>query len=116
MSQPRARLQRAARDAALPYPTNPDLQQCAVDAAIHLLCDTADLNTAGAEWRRIQQEEKRIRARVRPLAVMSVADKIFSERWVARATFVDRMRLRRWSGKTTSARRSQSVPAQRASR
>ncbi len=100
----RTRLQRAARDAALLYPENPELQRCAVDAAIDYLRDTADLDAAGAEWRRIREEEKRIRARVRQLAVMSIADRIVSERRVARAIGVDRMRLRRWSGKPTSTR------------
>lgn len=111
----RARLHRAARDAALLYPDNPDLQQCAVDAAVDYLHHTADLDADGAKWHRIRQEEKRLRARVRQLAVMSVADKAVSERRAASVIFVDRMRLRRWSGKTAPARKTQSAP-QEASR
>lgn len=119
LSQPRARLldsarrgrlQRAVDDAAVLYPGNPDLQQCAVDAAIDYLYDDADLGAAGAEWHRIRQEEKRIRARLRQLAVMSVADGTVSERGAALAIGVDRMRLRRWSGKTTSASHPGSAP------
>ncbi|VBA32287.1 hypothetical protein LAUMK4_05714 [Mycobacterium persicum] len=111
LSQPRAcgldsaqqaRLQRVACDAVLLYPKDPDLQRCAVDAAIDYLYNSADLQAAAAQWQRIREEEKRIRARVRQLAVLSVADRIVSERRVARAIGVDRMRLRRWSGKPTS--------------
>jgi hypothetical protein len=105
----RARLQRAARDAALLYPDNPDLQQCAVDAAIDYLHHTADLDADGAEWHRIRLAEKRLAARVRQLAVMSVADKAVSERRAASVIFVDRMALRRWSGKAARARKTRSA-------
>lgn len=114
MSQPRARqlnpaqrarLQRAARDAALLYPDNPDLQQCAIEAALDYLNDGADLDAEGAKWHRIREDEKRLAARVRQLAVMSVADKAVSERRAADVIFVDRMALRRWSGKTASPRK-----------
>ncbi|KEP42288.1 hypothetical protein [Mycobacterium kansasii] len=101
-SAQQARLQRVACDAVLLYPKDPDLQRCAVDAAIDYLYNSADLQAAAAQWQRIREEEKRIRARVRQLAVMSVADRVVSERRVARAIGVDRMRLRRWSGKPTS--------------
>jgi hypothetical protein len=96
----RARLQRAARDAALLYPHDRELQRAAVDAALEYLHGNTDLADAGADWDRARGEEQRIRARIRQLAVMAVADKI-SERSVARAVGVDRMTLRRWSGKTT---------------
>lgn len=118
MAQPRARqltpaaqarLQRAARDAALLYPDNPDLQRCAVDAAMDYLHHTADLDADGAEWHRIRQEEKRLGARVRQLAVMSVADKTVSERRAASAIFVDRMTLRRWSGKAAHTQKPRSA-------
>lgn len=56
-SAQRARLQRAARDAALLYPDNSDLQQCAIDAALDYLNDSADLDADGAKWHRIRQEE-----------------------------------------------------------
>ncbi|WP_157137572.1 hypothetical protein [Mycobacterium parascrofulaceum] len=111
LSQPRARrldsaqqarLHRAACDAELLYPDDPHLQRCAVEAAIDYLDHSADLNAAGAEWQRIREQEKRIRARVRQLAVMSVADRVVSERRVARVIGVDRMLLRRWSGKRAS--------------
>lgn len=103
-SAQQARLHRAACDAALLYPDDPDLQRCAVDAAIDYLDHSADLDAAGAEWQRIREQEKRIRARVRQLAVMSVADRVVSERRVARVIGVDRMLLRRWSGKRASTR------------
>lgn len=121
MSQPRARqlnptqrarLQRAARDAALLYPDNPDLQQCAIEAALDYLNDSADLDAEGAQWHRIREEEKRLAARVRQLAVMSVADKAVSERRAADVIFVDRMALRRWSGKTANARKRGSARGQ----
>lgn len=121
MSQPRARqlnpaqrarLQRAARDAELLYPDNPDLQQCAIDAALDYLNDGADLNAEGAEWHRIREKEKRLAARVRQLAVMSVADKAVSERRAADVIFVDRMALRRWSGKTANTRKRGSARGQ----
>lgn len=94
-----ARLERAAHDAALLYPKEPDLQQAAVDAALEYLQGNADLTGAGAEWRRARTEEKRLRARVRQMAVMAAADEISSERQLAPAAGVDRMTLRRWSGK-----------------
>lgn len=109
----RARLQHAAREAALLYPDQPDLQQCTIDAAIDYLHHTADLEADGAEWHRIREQEKRLGARVRQLAVMSVADKAVSERRAATAIFVDRMRLRRWSGKGPRARRATSAKAAR---
>lgn len=122
LSQPRARrlnpdartrLQRAARDAALLYPDKPDLQQCAVDAALDYLHHTADLDAEGAEWHRIREEEKRLGARVRQLALMSIADKAVSERRAASLIFVDRMALRRWSGKKSNAGRTGSKASQR---
>jgi hypothetical protein len=97
------RLEQASRDAVLLYPNDPDLQCAAVDAAVEYLQGNASLVDAGAEWRRIRGEEKRHQARVRQLAVMTVADKISSERSVARAVGVERMRLRRWSGKAAVA-------------
>jgi hypothetical protein len=109
----RNRLHRAAREAALLYPDNPDLQQCAVDAAIDYLNDNADLDADGAEWHRIRDQEKRLGARVRQLAVMAVADKAVSERRAASAIFIDRMALRRWSGKRPNRRRSGSAKAAR---
>lgn len=112
-SAARARLQCAAREAALLYPDNPDLQRCAVDAALDYLHHTADLNADGAEWHRIREQEKRLGARVRQLAVMAVADKVVSERRAASVIFVDRMRLRRWSGKRTSAARTGSAETTR---
>lgn len=121
MSQPRARqlnpaqrarLRRAARDAALLYPDSPDLQECAIEAALDYLNDGADLDAEGAEWHRIREEEKRLAARVRQLAVMSVADKAVSERRAADVIFVDRMALRRWSGKTASTRKRGSARGQ----
>lgn len=105
-SAARARLQCAAREAARLYPDDPDLQRCAVDAALDYLHHTADLNADGAEWHRIREKEKRLGARVRQLAVMAVADKVLSERRAASVIFVDRMRLRRWSGKRSSAART----------
>lgn len=111
LSQPRARrlnpdartrLQRAARDAARLYPDKPDLQQCAIDAALDYLHHTADLDAEGAEWHRIREQEKRLGARVRQLAMMSIADKTVSERRAASLFFVDRMTLRRWSGKKSN--------------
>lgn len=102
----RTRLQRVARDAARLYPDKPDLQQCAVDAALDYLHHTADLDAEGAEWHRIREQEKRLGARVRQLAVMSIADKTVSERRAASLIFVDRMRLRRWSGKKSNAGRT----------
>lgn len=125
MSQPRARqlntaqrsrLQREACEAARLYPDNPDLQQCAIDAAIDYLHDTADLDADGAEWHRIRQQEKQIRARVRQLAVMAVADKAVSERRAASVIGVDRMRLRRWSGKPAGMHPSGSPLGQEAHR
>ncbi|OBJ97887.1 hypothetical protein [Mycobacterium sp. 1245852.3] len=104
---------RVAREAALLYPDNPDLQQCAVDAAIDYLNDNADLDADGAEWHRIRDQEKRLGARVRQLAVMAVADKAVSERRAASAIFIDRMALRRWSGKRPNRRRSGSAKAAR---
>lgn len=111
-----ARVRHVAREAALLYPDDPTLQRCAVEAAIDYLCGDADLGVTGAEWHRIRQEEKRLRARVRQLAVMSVADKTFSERAVALAIGLDRMRLRRWSGKPTSSHPAGSTLAQEARR
>lgn len=115
-SAQRARLQRAARDAALLYPDNSDLQQCAVDAALDYLNDSADLDADGAKWHRIRQEERRLGARVRQLAVMAVADKAISERRAASAIFVDRMALRRWSGKTGHSRKTGAPRGQESSR
>jgi hypothetical protein len=97
----RARLKRAARDAALQYPNHPELQRAAVDAALEYLRGTSDLAQAGADWGRARDQEQRVRARVRQLAVMAVADEV-SERSVARVLGVDRMTLRRWSGKTAA--------------
>lgn len=95
----RARLGQVAHDVALLYPDNAELQQAAVDAAIDYLHGDADLGAISAEWHRIQNEEKRLEARVRQLAVMALADKRSSERSLSRAIPVERMRLRRWSGK-----------------
>jgi Homeodomain-like domain len=95
----RARLDRAARDAALHYPNDPALQSAAIDAALEYLHGNTDLADAGADWDRARGEEQRVRARIRQIAIMAVADNI-SERSVARALGVDRMTLRRWSGKT----------------
>lgn len=106
----RARLDRAACDAALLYPDDPELQRAAVDAAFEYLHGEADLAAAGAEWGRARHEEKRLRARVRQLAVMAVADDVSSERRLAPAAGVDRMTLRRWSGKDV-ARADVQVPA-----
>lgn len=115
LSQPRARrlnadartrLQRAARDAARLYPDKPDLQRCAIDAALDYLHHAADLDAEGAEWHRIREQEKRLGARVRQLALMSIADKTVSERRAASLIFVDRMALRRWSGKNSNAGRT----------
>lgn len=111
-----ARLQHAARDAALLYPYNSDLQRCAIDAALDYLNDGADLDAEGAEWHRIREEEKRLAARVRQLAVMSVADKAVSERRAADVIFVDRMALRRWSGKAANTRKTGSARRQEPSR
>lgn len=105
----RNRLQRSAHEAKLLYPDRPDLQECAIEAAIDYLHHTADLEADGAEWRRIREEEKRLGARVRQLAVMSVADKALSERRAASVIFVDRMRLRRWSGKGSGTRQTKSA-------
>ncbi|OBK46772.1 hypothetical protein [Mycobacterium sp. 1081908.1] len=102
----RVRLRRAARDAALLYPNNPRLQHAAVDAALEYLHGTTDLADAGADWDRARAEELRLRARVRQIAVMAVADNV-SERSVARAVGVDRMTLRRWSGKTAGRAESE---------
>lgn len=122
LSQPRARrlnpdarkrLQQAARDATLLYPDKPDLQQCAIVAALDYLHHTADLHAEGAEWHRIREEAKRLEARVRQLAVMSIADKTISERRAASLIFVDRMALRRWSGKTSHAGRTPIKASQR---
>ncbi|MDD4865701.1 MAG: hypothetical protein PHQ28_00790 [Mycobacterium sp.] len=99
----RTRLRRVTHEATLLYPDRPDLQRAAAEAAIDYLCGDADLAAEGAEWHRIRREEQRLGARVRQLAVLSVADKIFSERCIARMIAVDRMALRRWSGKTTAA-------------
>jgi hypothetical protein len=95
----RARLATAARDAALLYPNDPELQHAAVDAALEYLHGEIDLAVAGAQWGRARHEEKRLRARVRQLAVMAAADDLSSERRLAPAAGVDRMTLRRWSGK-----------------
>lgn len=111
-----ARVRHVAREAALLYPDDPALQHCTVEAAIDYLCGAADLGATGAEWHRVRDEEKRLRARVRQLAVMSVADKTFSERGVALAIGVDRMRLRRWSGKPTSSHPAGSALTQEARR
>jgi hypothetical protein len=105
----RHRLQRATRQAALLYPNDPGLQRAAVEAALEYLHGATDLADAGADWHRARDEEQRIRARVRQIAVMAVADHV-SERSVARAVGVDRMTLRRWSGKT-SARPDAELPA-----
>lgn len=101
-----ARLDRAARDAAQLYPDKPELQRAAVEAAIEYLRGSPDLSAIGAQWRRIRGEEKRFQARVRQIALMAVADKLSSERSVACAIGVDRMRLRRWSGKPASPARA----------
>jgi hypothetical protein len=99
----RLRLDQVTRDAALLYPTEPELQQAAVQAAVDYLHGSVDLADVGARWLRVRGEGKRLEARARQLAVMAVADKMFSERFIARALGIDRMRLRRWSGKRQRA-------------
>lgn len=94
-----ARLHRAAGDAALLYPDDPDLQRHVLAAAIDYRDHRADLDADAAQWQPIREQEKRIRARVPQLAVMSVADRVASEPQVARVIGVDCMLLRRWSGK-----------------
>ncbi|WP_156671377.1 MULTISPECIES: hypothetical protein [unclassified Mycobacterium] len=98
-----ARLRRATDEAAQLYPNNLDLQRCAVQAALDYLCGAADLETAARDWQRSRRQETLHRARVRQLAVMSIADGAVSERGAALTLGMDRMRLRRWSGKAVSA-------------
>lgn len=94
----RARLERAARDAERLYPDNPELRRAALDAAADYLLGRTDACGAGAELARVRREERRIRARVRQIAVLAVADG-HSEHSVARQVGINRINLRRWLGK-----------------
>ncbi|MGV7301758.1 hypothetical protein PJK45_21470 [Mycobacterium kansasii] len=94
----RTRLDRAARDAERLYPDNPELRRVALEAAADYLLGRTDACGVGAELARVRRQERRIRARVRQIAVMAVADG-HSEHSVARQIGVNRINLRRWLGK-----------------
>jgi len=99
----RARLEQAARDAALLYPDNDELRGEAITAATQYLLGLLDPLSVGADLARVRLEDQRVRARVRQIAVMAFADGR-SERSIARDVGVDRMNLRRWLGKSRSDR------------
>jgi len=98
----RARLDQVAREAALLYPDDAELQRVAIDAATDYLLGRADLVSAGAELARVRLEQQHIRARARQVVVLAFADG-HSERSIAREVGVDRMNVRRWLGKPGGA-------------
>jgi len=93
-----ARLEQVARDAALLYPGDTELQRVAINAATEYLLGSLDPVSVGADLARFRIEQRRVRARARQIAVMAFADGR-SERSIARDVGVDRMNVRRWLGK-----------------